>query len=217
MPSIRILGGDNKNAVIHFPHHEGLRPTMHRVRQSAFDMLIHRFYSQHIGQSHTCVGLRILDICAGLGGYGFEALSRGAAHVTFIEQIPTLAKHLSLVARSWNMADRVRVLNHSWPQAPMPGDRDAASYDVAFFDPPYGQENAAMVAMIEACGPWIKAGGFLMVESNGPLTEPAGLSLIFLRTIGKKHLSFFQKMHQDGAPEPQLSPMTPEITPESTQ
>jgi 16S rRNA (guanine966-N2)-methyltransferase len=197
MPSIRILGGDHKNTSIHFPHHEGLRPTMHRVRQSAFDMVIHRFYSHQIGQNHTFTGLRILDICAGLGGYGFEALSRGAQHVTFIEQDPNLAKHISLVAQSWNMADRMHVLNRPWPIQASIGA--ANSIDIAFFDPPYDQEPVLMAQMIESCAVWIKPEGLLMVESNGPLPELTTFSLVFLRTIGKKHISFLQKT----APEPQ--------------
>jgi 16S rRNA (guanine966-N2)-methyltransferase len=198
MPSIRILGGNHKQKSIQLPHHEGLRPTSHRVRQTAFDILVHRFYKERIGQNETFSGLRILDICAGLGGYGFEALSRGAHYVTFIEQAPSLAKQLSNVAGAWNVSDRVRVFSNAWPMPLGPGHQP---YDILFFDPPYGQEDAAMIRMIGACAPWMIPTGILLVESNHALPEIEGFSCVFVRTIGKKHLSFLQLIVEEPSAE----------------
>lgn len=226
MPIIRILGGVHKQKSIQCPQQEGLRPTAHRVRQSAFDILIHRFYKERIGEELPLEGLRLLDVCAGLGGYGFEGLSRGAEYVSFVEQSPILAKHLSTVARSWKSIDRVRVFNHSWPMPLGPGHMP---YDVIFLDPPYGKDEATMEIMVRACAPWLVDQGILVVESNrsfddfsldlaprdtlshSPQEEGLSgiketkaamdvsedrahntLACVFYRSMGQKHLSFFQ-------------------------
>lgn len=189
MPSIRILGGTHKQRTIAIPHCEGLRPTAHRLRQSAFDILVHRFHTERIGQDTPWSGLRVLDVCAGLGGYGFEALSRGADHVTFIEHTPSLAKNLSSVGRSWNVSDRVHVLNHAWPMPPLAGH---SLHDVVFLDPPYDQSDSVMAEMISACASWMNPTGILLVESDRFFQNISGFSCIFHRSMGKKTLSFWQ-------------------------
>ena len=197
MPSIRILGGIHKQRTIAIPHCDGLRPTAHRLRQTAFDILMHRFYAEHMGQDHPWAGLRILDVCAGLGGYGFEALSRGADHVTFIEQNPVLAKNLTLVARSWNVSRHISVLNHAWPMKPMDG---VALKDIIFLDPPYHQTDTVMSTMISACAAWIQPQGILVVESDRILDNIRDFSCLLSRSIGKKQLSFWQCCHQNTYP-----------------
>jgi len=211
MPSIRILGGVHKQRTIQSPDHPSLRPTAHRVRQTAFDILVHRFYKERIGIQQPWSGLRVLDICAGLGGYGFEALSRGADYVSFVEQVPTLAKQLSAIARSWNVLDRVRVFNHSWPLALGPGH---LPYDVIFLDPPYDQDDAAMGSMIQACAPWLLPTGMIVVESNRTMSEllpeNQGFVCVFTRSVGQKHLSFLQKRMSDTElPSPEDSAAMP--------
>jgi 16S rRNA (guanine966-N2)-methyltransferase len=205
MPSIRILGGVHKQRTIQSPEHPSLRPTAHRVRQTAFDILVHRFYKERIGAQQPFSGLRVLDVCAGLGGYGFEALSRGADYVSFVEQVPALAKQLSAIARSWNVLDRVRVFNHSWPLALGPGH---LPYDVIFLDPPYDQDDAALLTMIQGCTPWLLPSGLIVVESNRMMSEllpeQGYFVCVFTRSVGQKHLSFLQKRISDAdmpAPE----------------
>ncbi len=203
MPSIRILGGIHKQRTIAIPHCEGLRPTAHRLRQSAFDILVHRFHKNRIGQDNPWSGLRVLDVCAGLGGYGFEALSRGADHATFIEQTPTLAKHIVAVAKSWNIHNRVVVLNRHWPMDVLAGH---PLYDVIFLDPPYDQSNTVMSAMISACAAWIKPDGILLVESDKMFEHISDFTCIFHRAMGKKQLSFWQKSGPEEDPVEKSGP-----------
>ena len=201
MPSIRILGGTHKQRTITIPHCEGLRPTAHRLRQSAFDILVHRFHTNRIGQENPWSGLRVLDVCAGMGGYGFEALSRGADHVTFIEQTPPLAKNILAVAKSWNVHDRVLVLNRHWPMDVLAGH---PLYDVIFLDPPYDQSNTVMSAMISACASWLNPDGILLVESDKMFEDIPDFTCVFHRIMGKKQLSFWQKsetMDKSGSQE----------------
>src|SRR5271168_2194552 len=88
--SVRIIGGIWRGRRVHFPDMPALRPTPDRVRETLFNWL-----------QHSLDGTRCLDLFAGSGALGLEALSRGAAEVVFVEQFPaasrTLQQHLVLL------------------------------------------------------------------------------------------------------------------------
>ena len=121
---VRIIGGEWRSRLIEFPDAEGLRPTPDRVRETLFNWL---------GQELT--GLRCLDLYAGAGALGFEALSRDAAHVTMVESSTPVYKSLSANAERLGAGTRLRM--HK-------GDAleflraDSGQYDLVFLDPPYG-------------------------------------------------------------------------------
>ena len=121
---VRIIGGEWRSRLIEFPDAEGLRPTPDRVRETLFNWL---------GQDLT--GLRCLDLYAGAGALGFEALSRHAAHVTMIESSAPVHKALGANAERLGTGTRLRL--HK-------GDAleflraDSGQYDLVFLDPPYG-------------------------------------------------------------------------------
>jgi len=102
---------------------QGLRPTPARVKESLFAIL-----GDRIGNAN------VLDLYAGTGALGFEALSRGARHATFVESNAPAAMRLKLTARELGVADRTRVLA-------LPAERASAKleapFDLVFADPPY--------------------------------------------------------------------------------
>ncbi|PKO47717.1 MAG: 16S rRNA (guanine(966)-N(2))-methyltransferase RsmD [Betaproteobacteria bacterium HGW-Betaproteobacteria-22] len=122
--SLRINAGEWRSRVIKFPEAEGLRPTPERVRQTIFNWL---------GQDLT--GLTCLDLFAGTGVMGFEALSRNAKSAIMVEKSPVVYRAM-LVNQSTLKADRAQILH-----------MDALSYlektqqlfDVIFLDPPYNK------------------------------------------------------------------------------
>jgi len=123
---VRIIGGSSRSRVITFPDVPGLRPTPDRVRETLFNWL-----------GHDLTGRRCLDLFAGSGALGFEALSRGAASVTMVERSPRAWRALRdnaalLGASGLNLmrGDALEFLAHN------PG---AAEFDLIFLDPPFGK------------------------------------------------------------------------------
>jgi 16S rRNA (guanine966-N2)-methyltransferase len=128
---MRIVAGAWRGRALIAPAGSATRPTADRVRQALFDMLLHAPW----GGRETVAGVHALDVFAGTGAFGLEALSRGAAHATFIER-----DRAALVALRANIAacraeDRCTILAIDAIAIP-PG----AAASLVFLDPPYRQD-----------------------------------------------------------------------------
>ena len=122
--TLRIIGGEWRSRLIEFDAAAGVRPTPDRVRQTVFDWL-----------SPLIAGASCLDLFAGSGALGFEALSRGASYTSFIEQGRDQAVALRAAAARLAAGDRAEIVQTdalSWLR------NTARRYDVVFLDPPYG-------------------------------------------------------------------------------
>jgi len=118
---LRIIGGEWRGRVLQFPAVEGLRPTTDRIRETLFNWLAPRVQ-----------GARCLDMFAGSGALGLEALSRGAAHCDFLELNPSAARQLEHQLKTLDATDRGHVATTDalkW--------RPDEPYDIVFVDPPY--------------------------------------------------------------------------------
>ncbi|MCT1921676.1 RsmD family RNA methyltransferase, partial [Brevibacterium luteolum] len=98
---MRIIAGRCKGHRLKTPPGEGTRPTSDRVRESLFSSLT---------TLDMLTGAHVLDVCAGSGGLGFEALSRGAAHVTFIERAASVCRVITANARSLCVTGEVEII-----------------------------------------------------------------------------------------------------------
>lgn len=127
---VRIIGGQFKRRSVSFIDAEGLRPTPDRLRETLFNWLIADIHDA-----------QVLDSCAGSGVLGFEALSRGAAHTTFIEINPAQSNMLRQSAEQLRLdtanyqivqgtAEQVLTQNQTLPH----------HFDIVFIDPPYAQD-----------------------------------------------------------------------------
>jgi 16S rRNA (guanine966-N2)-methyltransferase len=125
---IRITGGELRGRRLRVP--ESARPTTEVARKAAFDIL-----SQRIR------GARVLDAAAGSGAYGFEALSRGAREVVFVESDARARSLLAANVAELGVGSRTRIAGES--VARYAGRRDAGAFDVVFFDPPWENDAAA--------------------------------------------------------------------------
>lgn len=182
---MRIVGGRLKGAALLGPPSDATRPTSDRLRESLFNILVHGF-------DDPVAGARVLDLFAGTGALGFEALSRGAAFALFVEDAARVrgvirgnAHNLGLVglSRIWRR-DATRL-------GPLTGQ---APFDLVFCDPPYGRGLGAMALAAAAAGGWIGQGGLVVLEearAAGPV-EPAGLTLVDRREAGETALHFFR-------------------------
>lgn len=132
---IQIIGGEFKGRRLKTPPGDKVRPTAARVREAWFSIL-----------QRAVRGARVLDLFAGSGGLGLEALSRGAAWVDFVEVKRASLTALRANIKSLKVADRVKV--HRIDALKFVERLPAGAYDVAFADPPYtGDAAARLIAM----------------------------------------------------------------------
>jgi 16S rRNA (guanine966-N2)-methyltransferase len=121
---LRIIGGRHRGRRLQFPAGAEIRPTPDRVRETLFNWLQPRID-----------GARVLDLFAGSGALGLEALSRGAAHVTFVEKDRRAAAAIEQLAKEWQESAAVVVCADAlgWISAP----HTQSAFDIVFLDPPY--------------------------------------------------------------------------------
>lgn len=176
---LRIIGGEWKRRVLPFASIEGLRPTPDRVRETLFNWLM-----WDIQQA------QVLDLCAGSGALGFEALSRGAAHVTMIEpnaqQIRFLQDNLKLL-QSKNaklIQSTAQVALQSLP---------SEHFDLVFLDPPYSLNLWEELSnLVDAK---LKNNALVYVEADQALAQlklPTSWSLIKQTKAGSVHAGLYQ-------------------------
>jgi 16S rRNA (guanine966-N2)-methyltransferase len=125
---MRIVAGKWRGRKLVAPPGEATRPTADRVRQALFDMLLHAPW----GGPDTVEGAHVLDLFAGTGAFGLEALSRGAAHATFVEQDRAALAALRANIAACQAQDRCTVLAIDALAAPR-----GEPADLVFLDPPY--------------------------------------------------------------------------------
>ncbi len=127
---MRIVAGTWRGRTLAAPPGEATRPTADRVRQALFDILLHAPW----GGREAIDGVRVLDAFAGTGALGLEALSRGAAHATFIERDHAAIAVLRANVAALGAEDRTRVIAGDVLAPP----RAEAPCGLVFLDPPYG-------------------------------------------------------------------------------
>jgi 16S rRNA (guanine966-N2)-methyltransferase len=181
---LRIIGGDWRSRIVEFEAAAGVRPTPDRVRQTLFDWL-----------APTIAGARCLDLFAGSGAIGLEALSRGAAHVTFVESgakqagmIRAALKALDAEARADVRQEDARTFLKRGP---------AARFDAVFLDPPF--ESGLLEPALAALPPLLAPGAHVYLEWLGksPITLPPGYALVREKQAGQ--VSYALATHQGAA------------------
>lgn len=157
--SMRLTGGHSRGRRLKRPRAAGLRPTPSRVREALFDILGARI-----------AAASFLDVYAGTGAVGIEALSRGASHAVFVEENPSAAR---LIRANLDLLERPgsgEILTERAESCLAALSRRGARFDIAFLDPPYeaGVPPAVLLAVSDLVGP----GGIVAVEH--PSRKPPG-------------------------------------------
>jgi 16S rRNA (guanine966-N2)-methyltransferase len=151
---VRIGGGAWRSRLLRFPDALALRPTPDRVRQTLFNWLGQELH-----------GLVCLDLFAGSGAIGFEALSRGAARVVMVESNP--AVHRALIANAGLLdADKAHIMRADALQFLV---QDAQRFDVIFLDPPFGQ--GYLEQLLPELHRHLAPDGLVYAEAEMPLTD----------------------------------------------
>jgi 16S rRNA (guanine966-N2)-methyltransferase len=171
---IRIIGGSWRGRRVNFPDAPGLRPTPDRVRETLFNWL-----------QQSIVGTRCLDLFAGSGALGLEALSRGAREVVFVEQAQVAARALQAELDRLGGTPKARVMELGAARfLRTPGE----PFDMVFIDPPFGLGALAEYVPLLDAGKWVKAGGLVYLESEreaGVPVLPAHWELLKAKSAGE--------------------------------
>ncbi|HTQ70925.1 MAG TPA: 16S rRNA (guanine(966)-N(2))-methyltransferase RsmD [Acidocella sp.] len=178
MTGPKLIAGRWKGRKLAAPEGQDTRPTNIRARQAVFDILAHAPWCD-------LEGALVLDVFAGTGAYGLEALSRGAAGASFIEQAPAaLAALKANIAALKPEHAKLVPADALHPPAGTP-------HDLVFLDPPYGQSLVGPALAALAAKGWIAPGAIIVAEL-GPgetLEVPAPLAE---RAHGKAHLKIWK-------------------------
>jgi 16S rRNA (guanine(966)-N(2))-methyltransferase RsmD len=146
---MRVIAGELKGRRLAAPEWDGLRPTSDKLRETLFNVLGARI-----------VDARLFDGYAGTGAVGIEALSRGAAHVTFVESDPRAIRLLSRNLESCRLADRYAIIRARVTVAA--ARTEGGAFDVVFMDPPYGPQ--MLSEALDAARRLLAADGVAIVE-----------------------------------------------------
>jgi 16S rRNA (guanine966-N2)-methyltransferase len=185
---MRIIAGKHRGRAIRVPRTEGLRPTADRVREALFNILAH-------GIDWTGLeGARAIDAFAGTGAYGLEALSRGAAYVTFLDIDSTALLAIRRNAAAIGEARNVALLKLDASRLPPPPGAAATPCDLAFLDPPYESGLAVPALQGLASRRWIGPGAVVVIEvaAREPLAPPPGFLVLDERVYRAARLVFLQ-------------------------
>ncbi|ETW12117.1 methyltransferase [Roseivivax marinus] len=159
-----------------------LRPTTDRTREALFNVLEGGRFGDPIE------GARVLDLFAGTGALGLEALSRGAAHVTFVDKGRAAQGLLRQNVKTLGVADEVRIIGHDAARLP-PAE---AATTLVFLDPPYGKGlGAPALAAARAAG-WVAPGALVVWEDSAPQDPPEGFTLLETRRYGDTHVTLLE-------------------------
>ncbi len=185
---MRIVAGKHRGRRIAAPKGLDVRPTSDRAREALFNILEHGRFTAD-GTS-PLIGAHVLDVFAGSGALGLEALSRGATHLTCIENSATARAALRANAKALGETARVTVVQSDATKPPMA----AAPCNLVFLDPPYGSGLAAPALAALAARGWVAEGAICVVEmaANEDFGAPPGFTLTDTRRYGKATLVFLR-------------------------
>jgi len=177
---MRIIAGANKGRRLKAPTWSGLRPTSDKVRETLFNILAARV-----------PGARVLDVFAGSGAVGLEALSRGASRAVFIEQDRRAAALIADNAELCGVPERCAIIRDAAGrvlQKPIDGD----PFDLVILDPPY--DFAALSEVIAAAASHLAPGGLLVLEHAARRNVPMVSGTEAVRTVrsGDSALTMFE-------------------------
>ncbi len=180
---VRIVGGEFRGRALATPRSNAIRPTSDRTREAVFNVIAHAYPA-------NLEGARVLDLFAGTGAFGLEALSRGASHGVFIEESAEGRGLIRDNVEAFGLQGRTKIFRRDATSIGSVGT--IAPFGLVFADPPYGKGLAerALVAAID--GGWLKPDALVVVEeaSTSPFQPPSGLATVDRRDYGDTTVTF---------------------------
>jgi 16S rRNA (guanine(966)-N(2))-methyltransferase RsmD len=181
---MRVIAGKYKSRLLDYPHIKSVRPTMDRVKESVFNVL-----------GDSVEGGRVLDLFAGSGSLGIEALSRGAASVVFVESHPVAIGVLRKNIEALKIQDMCTVLGRDvLPTLSYLHDTHNV-FDLIILDPPYGTDLTKKTLMKIYASDILAPNGNMVVEhsAHDQLPSSKDIGVITHKEFGETFVTFFNK------------------------
>jgi 16S rRNA (guanine(966)-N(2))-methyltransferase RsmD len=180
---MRIVAGSAKGRRLETPKGVAVRPTTDRVREALFSAI-----------SPRLVGASVLDLFAGTGALGIEALSRGAVTAVFVEQSPSTAKLLSRNIETCGVSNKARIIRRDALIALRQLTAQQQKFDLIFLDPPYHGPMLEAVLQSLAGKAIMRENGLIIAEhpAEKPPRMPEELIIVTTKHYGKTILSFIE-------------------------
>lgn len=178
---MRIIAGEWRGRKLVAPASMATRPTADRARETLFSMLASRLGSFE--------EFRVADLYAGSGAIGLEALSRGAAHATFVETDREALKAIEANVTALGASSRAAIRPFSADSLPK-----SHPFDLVFADPPYQPGSGTAVAAAVAKAGWLPPGGWMAVETHrgDAVRPPEGWEIDAERDVGRARLTILR-------------------------
>ncbi|HVY19919.1 MAG TPA: 16S rRNA (guanine(966)-N(2))-methyltransferase RsmD [Bauldia sp.] len=188
---MRIVAGEFRGRPLLAPEGEGIRPTSDRVRQTIFDVLAHSY-------GDPVPGARVLDLFAGTGAFGIEAISRGAASALFVDDGAEARGLIRGNVETFGLTGRTRIFRRDATRLGEVGT--VQPFTLVFADPPYGRGLGEQALASAAAGGWLEPAATIVLEETAEAKIAAipGLDLLESRAIGDTAVHFLAV----GAPRP---------------
>ena len=182
---MRVVGGRLRSRPIAGPKGEGLRPTADRLREALFNILAHAY-------GDPVAGARVLDLFAGTGALGIEAISRGAAYALFVDEGVEARALLRQNTETLGLGGVTRIFRRDatrlGPAHPL------EPFSLAFLDPPYGKGLAEKALASARAGGWLKPQALVVVEeaADARFAAPEGFEELERRAYDDTEFVFLR-------------------------
>jgi len=201
---VRVVGGEFRGRSLATPSGDAIRPTSDRLRQTIFDILAH-------GYGNPARGARVLDLFAGTGALGLEAMSRGAAFVLFVEDGLEARGLIRRNVEALGLTGMSRVFRRDATRLGAIGS--LAPFGLVFADPPYAQGFGEKALAAAVAGGWLAPGAVVVLEESAvaEIAPVAGLSVEDTRRVGDSQVVFMRALpptgsdHRSGLPQPNVT------------
>ncbi|MCQ4631867.1 16S rRNA (guanine(966)-N(2))-methyltransferase RsmD [Shinella lacus] len=182
---MRIVGGEFRGRALATPKSDDIRPTTDRTRESLFNILSHAY-------PEALDGTRVLDLFAGTGAVGLEAVSRGARAALFVEQSVEGRGLLHSNIETLGLIGRAKIFRRDATALGSVGTVEP--FDFLFADPPYAKGLGERALDAAARGGWLVDGALAILEERADIQPAAvdGYELLEVRTFGDTRMHFYR-------------------------
>jgi 16S rRNA (guanine966-N2)-methyltransferase len=186
---MRVVAGRFRGRALQAPDDMTIRPTSDRVRESVFNILAHGIADFRLG------GARVIDLFAGTGALGIEAVSRGASYCLFVEEAPEARALIRKNVEALGLTGETRIFRRDATDLGPAGNMEP--YNLAFLDPPYGKGLGEKALAGLAAGGWLTPGAIAVIEekAGAPISIPPEFSALDSRTWGDTEVRFLSFKH----------------------